>query len=619
MPERSQAAQKNSSQHAAPAAFGRGPGRHGMHQFEKAKNRRDTILRLWGYLQRQSFALALVVLLVALNTGFNVAGPFLMGHAIDVYILQHDAAGLARIALLLVTVYVLSAITTWLQIYVMSGVSQRTVRDLRCELFDKLQTLSLRFFDQHPHGELMSRLSNDIENISRVLSEGTTQFISSTFSIVGVSVVMLRLNLPLALVTMIAIPLMGSIVRWIGTHTRQGFRERQRTLGVLNGFVEENVTGERVVKAYGREQDTLQHFEEANREFRDASIKAYLYSTIMGPLSNFINNVNFAIVAGVGGFMTVNAWATVGTVASFLSYSRQFSMPLNQIAQLYNLIQSALAGAERVFDILDEEPEIKDAPDAKSLEYVQGRVVFDRVDFAYTPNMPILKDVSLHAEPGQMIALVGPTGAGKTTIVNVLTRFYDINGGTIQVDGNDIRLLKKADLRRTLGIVLQDTFLFSASVMENIRYGRLDATDEEVIAAAKLAEADHFIRHLPQGYDSKLTELGSNLSQGQRQLLAIARAVLADPGILILDEATSSVDTRTEIHIQQALLRLMQGRTSFVIAHRLSTIRNADQVLVIDNGEIIERGTHAELLAQKGFYHKLYMSQFKGQVLPGGA
>jgi len=585
-----------------------------MHQFEKAKNRRGTMLRLWGYLQRQKFTLFLVFVLVALSTAFNVAGPFLMGRAIDVYILQHDAVGLAKIALLLMAVYALNATTTWLQMYVMSGVSQRTVRDLRRELFDKLQTLSLRFFDQHPHGELMSRLSNDIENVSRVLSEGTTQFISSIFTIIGVAAVMLRLNLWLALVTLITIPLMGAIVRWISAHTRHGFRERQRTLGVLNGFVEETVTGERVVKAYGCEQDAIQQFEKANNEFRDASIKAYIYSTIIGPLSNFVNNINFAIVASIGGLMTVNSLATVGTVASFLSYSRQFSMPLNQIAQLYNLIQSALAGAERVFEILDEDPEIKDAPDAKALDRVHGKVVFEHVDFAYTPDVPVLKDVSLHAEPGQMIALVGPTGAGKTTIVNVLTRFYDIDGGRIHIDDNDIRQVQKADLRRKLGIVLQDTFLFSTSVLENIRYGRLNATDEEVIAAARLAEVDHFVHHLPQGYGTQLTERGSNLSQGQRQLLAIARAVLADPGILILDEATSSVDTRTEIHIQQALLRLMQGRTSFVIAHRLSTIRNADQVLVINDGHIIERGTHTDLLAQKGFYHNLYMSQFKGNT-----
>lgn len=616
MPERSQHTQGKPSQAAPPVGLGRGPGRHGMPSFEKANDRRGTLLRLWGYLRRQQFTLLLVVGLVALSTGFHVAGPFLMGRAIDVYILQHDAAGLARIALLLVAVYVLNAALTWLQIYVMSGVSQRTVRDLRRELFDKLQTLSLRFFDQHPHGELMSRLSNDIENISRILSEGTTQFISSVFTIIGVTIVMLRLNAWLALVTMIAVPVMGGIVRWISARTRQGYRERQRTLGVLNGLVEETVTGERVVKAYGREQDAIQQFEDANAAFRAAAIKADLYGRIMGPLANVVNNINFAIVACVGGFMTLNGWATVGTVASFLSYSRQFSMPLNQIAMLYNLIQSALAGAERVFDILDEAPEITDAPDAKALQKVQGKVVFEHVDFAYTPDVPVLKDVSLRAEPGQMIALVGPTGAGKTTIVNVLTRFYDIDHGDIQIDGHDLRRLKKADLRRTLGIVLQDTFLFSASVMENIRYGRLDATDEEVIAAAKLAEADHFIHHLPQGYATTLAERGSNLSQGQRQLLAIARAVLADPGILILDEATSSVDTRTEIHIQHALLRLMRGRTSFVIAHRLSTIRNADQVLVINNGQIIERGTHPELLAQRGFYHNLYMSQFKGHGMP---
>jgi ATP-binding cassette subfamily B protein len=336
----------------------------------------------------------------------------------------------------------------------------------------------------------------------------------------------------------------------------------------------------------------------------------------MGPLTNFVNNVGFAIVAGAGGWMAVRGLATVGTIASFVNYARQFARPLNQIANLYNSIQSALAGAERVFEIIDEVPELADAPDAVPLEEVAGDVVFEDVCFAYTPDVPVLKDIDLHAKPGQTIALVGPTGAGKTTIVNLLTRFYDIDSGSIRVDGKEIRDVIKDDLRRTLGIVLQDMFLFSGTVMENIRYGRLDATDEEVIAAAKLANADTFIHRLPQGYQTELSERGGNLSEGQRQLLSIARAILADPGILILDEATSSVDTRTERHIQEAMLRLMEGRTSFVIAHRLSTIREADEILVIDDGRIIERGSHASLLAQEGFYHNLYVSQFKGQVAP---
>ena len=382
----------------------------------------------------------------------------------------------------------------------------------------------------------------------------------------------------------------------------------------MNGFIDETITWQRVVKAYVREQAAINTFDVSNRKLQRAATKAEIFSGFMGPMMNLINNLGFAIIAGSGGWMVLRGLATVGNIASFINYAREFGRPLNEIAQLYAQIQGAIAGAERVFEILDEVPELADAPDAWPLEQVMGDVVFEDVCFGYEPGVPVLKQVDFHADPGRTIALVGPTGAGKTTIVNLLTRFYDINSGQITVDGKDIRQVKKADLRRQLGIVLQDTFLFSESVMENIRYGRLDATDEEVLAAARLANADQFIHRLPQGYQTELSERGSNLSQGQRQLLAIARAVLADPGILILDEETSSVDTRTEKNIQEAMLRLMEGRTSLVIAHRLSTIREADQILVINGGRIIERGTHDELLAQRGFYHHLYMSQFKGQA-----
>jgi ATP-binding cassette subfamily B protein len=401
--------------------------------------------------------------------------------------------------------------------------------------------------------------------------------------------------------------------RWIAKRTRKRFREQQEILGDLNGIIEETVTGQRVVKAYVREQRVIEQFETPNRKLQDVAARAQIFAGVTGPIHNFINNVGFAIVAGAGGWMAVQGLATVGAIASFINYARQFSRPLSHIANLYNMIQSAIAGAERVFETLDEVPELPDVPDAVPLTHIEGDVVFDDVCFGYEEDVPVLKHVSLHAAPGQTIALVGPTGAGKTTIVNLLTRFYDIDSGSIQVDGHDIRRVKKHDLRRKLGIVLQDTFLFTGSVMDNIRYGRLDATDEEVIAAAKLANADQFIHRLPEGYDTQLSERGSNLSLGQRQLLAIARAILASPSILILDEATSSVDTRTEQHIQEAMLRLMEGRTSFVIAHRLSTIREADKILVINDGEIIERGTHEDLLIEGGFYYNLYMSQFKGQ------
>jgi ATP-binding cassette subfamily B protein len=374
-----------------------------------------------------------------------------------------------------------------------------------------------------------------------------------------------------------------------------------------------------VIIAFGQEARALTDFDRANEMVRDVGIRAQTFAMLVPPLMGILSNANVAVLAGLGGWMVLEGLATVGTIATFYNYSRRFAAPLRQLGDLYNQLQSALAGAERVFQMVDEDPELPDLPEAESLEDVAGEVVFEHVDFGYEPGVPVIKDVSLHAEPGRTIALVGPTGAGKTTLVNLLTRFYDVDDGSISIDGIDVREVRKEGLRRQLGIVLQDTFLFSESVMENIRYGRLDATDDEVIAAAKLANADQFIRRLPEGYETELTERGENLSQGQRQLLAIARAILADPAILILDEATSSVDTRTEMRIQEALLRLMEGRTSFVIAHRLSTIRDADRILVVRDGRIVERGSHEELLAQRGFYHELYTSQFKGREIPEGA
>ncbi|MBN1640771.1 MAG: ABC transporter ATP-binding protein [Anaerolineae bacterium] len=590
-----------------------GPGAWMMGPKERAKDTRGTLLRIWRYLERHRWLLVGIVLLVAATSGVGLLGPYLMGLAIDQYILNQDLPGLGRTLLFMIGVYAFTSATTWLQTYFMADASQRTVRDIRKDLFDRLQALSLRFFDQHSHGELMSRLANDVENVSNVLSHSVTELISSALSLVGVAIMMFVINPRLALVSLVTLPLMVLISNWIAKRTRKGFRMQQETLGELNGIIEETVTGQRVVKAYVREQAAIEQFDDANVRLRNASTMAQILASSIGPLTNFVNNVGFAIVAGAGGWMAVRGLATVGTIASFVNYARRFARPLNQIASLYNSIQSAIAGAERVFETIDEIPEVADAPDAHALDEVHGDVVFEDVCFGYEQDLPVLKHVSLHAEPGQTIALVGPTGAGKTTIVNLLTRFYDIDSGSIRVDGIDIRHIRKDSLRRTLGIVLQDTYLFSDTVMENIRYGRLDATDEECIAAAKLANADTFIHRLPGGYQTELSERGSNLSQGQRQLLAISRAVLADPGILILDEATSSVDTRTERHIQDAMLRLMEGRTSFVIAHRLSTIREADMILVINDGEIIEHGTHTELLAQRGFYHNLYMSQFKGQ------
>lgn len=597
-----------------PPILGRGgpPGMRMMGKVEQAKDRRGTLVRLWSYLRRQRTTLIIAGVLVAINSGLSLLGPYLLTVAIDQYILPGDLPGLAWISLLMLGVYAATSLLTWLQTYSMAGAAQRTVRDLRNELFEHLQTLSLRFFDQRAHGDLMSRLTNDLENVNTVLSESAAQLISGLLSLVGVAAVMLWINPRLALISLVTLPLMMLLLmRWVGRRTRTGFQQQQAALGTLNGLIEETITGQRVVKAYNREPHVLAEFGDANQRLRQAASHAQIYAGFVGPLTNVVNNLGLAIVAGIGGWMALRGLATVGTIAGFINYSRQFSRPLNEIANLYNSIQSAIAGAERVFAVLDERPELVDAPDALSLSSVRGDVRFEDVSFGYDRQIPVLQEVSLHAKPGEMVALVGPTGAGKTTIINLLTRFYDIDSGEIFIDGYNVRQLKKRDLRRHLGIVLQDTYLFSDTVLENIRYGRLDATDEEVMAAARLANADQFIHRLPQGYATPLSERGSNLSQGQRQLLAIARAILADPAILILDEATSSVDTRTEKHIQEAMRRLMTGRTSFVIAHRLSTIRDADQILVINGGRIIERGKHEELLAKEGFYHQLYTSQFR--------
>jgi ATP-binding cassette, subfamily B, multidrug efflux pump len=595
---------------------GRGGGPMGMmREAEKSKDTRATLLRLWGYLRRQRILLIWTSLLVVVTSIVGLLGPYLMGLAIDRFIYAGDLPGLARLLGWMTVTYAVAAAGTWLQTYLLVGVAQQAVRDIRQDLFSRLQTLPVRFFDQHTHGELMSRLSNDVENISNVLATSFSQLLSSLLSLAGVVVFMLVLNVPLALISLLVMPMTFFITRAVAKHTRQGFRETQKSLGDLNGLIEETVTGERTVKAFVREQVSVENFAEINNHLRKVSLRARIFAGFMGPLMNMVNNLGLAIVAFSGGWLAVQGLLTVGSIAAFVNYAGRLGWPLSQIAQLFNTIQSALAGAERVFQLMDEQPE-EDAPGAQPLEKVTGEVTLEQVDFGYEEGVPVLKEVNLHAQPGQMIALVGPTGAGKTTIANMLTRFYDVDSGRICIDGKDVRDLKKDDLRRRLGLVLQDNFLFADTVMENIRYGRLEASDEEVIAAAKLANADLFITRLPHGYQNLLTERGSNLSQGQRQLLAIARAILADPDILILDEATSNVDTRTEQHLQEALLRLMTGRTSFVIAHRLSTIRNADQVLVIDQGKIIERGTHASLLEQKGFYYNLYQSQFKGQALP---
>jgi ATP-binding cassette subfamily B protein len=461
----------------------------------------------------------------------------------------------------------------------------------------------------------MSRLTNDIDAINQAVSQNVTTLLTSMVTMVGIITAMFMLNHWLALASLLVIPIMLLFTRFVAKYTRKGFRDLQKSLGELNGVAEEAISGQKVIKAFRRNASVIEAFRAQNQAVFKAGVYANSYALLLMPLTAVLGNFFVIVLASLGGWLALQGLVSVGTIATFINYGQNFTSPLRQLANLYNSIQAALAGAERVFEIIDTPSEIADAPNSPPIPAIDGAVSLREVQFAYSPGNPIIKNFSLDVEAGQTIALVGPTGAGKTTIINLLTRFYEIQGGSISIDGRDIRDMKKADLRRGLALVLQDTFLFADTIMGNIRYGRLDATDEECIGAARMAEADHFIRQLPRGYQTNLSERAGNLSQGQRQLLSIARAILANPAILILDEATSSVDTRTELRIQKALLRLMRGRTSFVIAHRLSTIRDADKVVVIDNGEIVEQGNHQELLDLRGFYHHLYVSQFKGNSI----
>ncbi|MBK7453934.1 MAG: ABC transporter ATP-binding protein [Anaerolineales bacterium] len=591
----------------------RRPGDPG--KIEKARDPRNALMRLLPYLNPFKLILILVLVFVLIYTLLGLIGPYLMGTAIDKFIATRDAAGLMKIALAMLVVYLLNNLFTALSAWLMSDVSQRALKQLRKDLFSHLQSLPISFFDRHPAGELMSRLTNDIEAINQAVSQNVTSLLASVLSLVGILIAMFVLDKWLALASVLVVPIMFWFTEFVARYTRRGFRELQKHLGQLNGVMEEAISGQKVVKAFRRNESSIALFRQHNEEVFRAGVSANSYALLLMPLTNVLGNFFVIVLAGLGGWLALRGLVTVGIIATFITYGQNFIQPLRQLANMYNSIQAALAGSERVFEIMDTSSEVDDASDAKPAMSIKGHVQFEHVSFGYRPDHLIIKDMTLNAKAGETFALVGPTGAGKTTIINLLTRFYEINGGSIRINGINIRDIKKDGLHRQLGLVLQDTFMFSGTVMENIRYGRLDATDEECIQAAKLADADHFIRQLPHGYESNLSERASNLSQGQRQLLSIARAILADPAILILDEATSSVDTRTEVRIQKALLRLMKGRTSFVIAHRLSTIRDADQVLVINAGEIVEKGTHQQLLDQKGFYHHLYISQFKGQAI----
>ena len=582
-------------------------------KIEKAKDPRSALSRLLPYLQPYRRGLSWVLLLVVFYTFLGLVGPYLMGVAIDHLLHQHEVAGLARLSLAMLTVYVLNNALQAVSGRLMADISQQALKALRRDLFTRVQRLPVAFFGQNSTGDLLSRLTNDVDAINQAVSQNVTTLVASTLSMAGIVVAMFLLDRWLALASLIVVPIMFWFTQFVARYTRKGFRDLQRDLGLLNGVMEEAISGQKTAQAFRRKQSAIDAFRLRNQQVFAAGVYANSYALLLMPITSVLGNLFVIVLAGLGGWLALSGLVSIGIIATFISYGQLFVQPLRQLANLYNSIQSALAGAERIFAILDVPPETDDA--TSTLQAVRGDVVFEHVRFAYVPDAVVLNDLSFEAKPGQVVALVGPTGAGKTTIINLLTRFYEISGGAISIDGQDIRNIKKDELRRKLGLVLQEVFLFSGSVLENIRYGRLEASDAEVMEAAKLAEADAFIRLLPNGYETQLSERAGNLSQGQRQLLAIARAILADPAILILDEATSSVDTRTEARIQRALLTLMKGRTSFVIAHRLSTIAEADQILVIEHGALAEHGTHAELLARHGLYHRLHTSQFKGQAI----
>lgn len=591
------------------------PVGHRIGPITRAKDPRGTLARLTTYFGEFRARLVLVGAMIVVYTGLGLVGPYLMGVALDRFIATHDATGLARIAGLMLAAFLSNNLFQGASSWLMAGLSQRALKRLRQELFQHVQTLPMDFFERNPSGELMSRLTNDIDAINQAVAQNITSLLASVLSMLGILVAMFVLDRWLALASLLVVPIMFWFTRFVAVFTRKGFTELQKNLGALNGVMEEAIGGQKIVTVFRRNESVLEAFRTENEKVHRAGVYANTYALLLMPLTSVLGNLFVIVLAGLGGWLALEGLVTVGILATFINYGQNFVQPLRALSNLYNTLQAALAGAERVFEILDTPSEADDAPAARALTAVRGSVRFDHVTFGYRKGARVLDDVSLEAKPGQTVALVGPTGAGKTTVINLLTRFYDVEQGSIAIDGVDIRDLKKGDLRRKLGLVLQDTYLFGATVMENIRYGRLEATDDEVIAAAKLADADPFIRQLPSGYATVLSERAGNLSQGQRQLLSIARTLLAEPSILVLDEATSSIDTRTEARIQRSLLRLMEGRTSFVIAHRLSTIRDADQVLVIDAGKIVESGTHQELLDRHGFYHQLYTSQFKGLAL----
>lgn len=601
----------------------RGPGGHGMGPVEKAKDFKGTMLKLMKYLSIYKASILLVVIFAIGSTVFMIVGPKILGRAtteIFTGITNKyqgsggiDFARIGQILLFLLCLYGISSIFNLLQGLLMTGVSQKMAFRLRKELSEKINLLPMNYYDKRTYGEVLSRVTNDVDTLGQSLNQSITQIITSVATLIGVLIMMLSISPVMTLIALLILPVSGILIALIVSKSQKYFKQQQEYLGHVNGLVEEVYGGHNVIKLFNREEKVLKEFEETNETLYESAWKSQFISGLAMPIMNFVGNVGYVLVAVVGGYLSIKGRIAVGDIQAFIQYVRQFTQPVNQIAQISNMLQSTAAAAERVFEFLEEEEEVqkaeKHAP-VKAQDLI-GEVTFDHVKFGYTPDKIIVKNFSSFITQGQKVAIVGPTGAGKTTMVKLLMRFYDVTEGSILVDGHNIKDFDRSELREAFGMVLQDTWLFKGTIMENIRYGRLDATDEEVIVAAKAAHAHHFIKSLPGGYQMELNEEANNVSQGQKQLLTIARAILADNKIMILDEATSSVDTRTEIRIQKAMDNLMKGRTSFVIAHRLSTIRDADLILVMKDGDIIEQGNHEELIAKKGFYADLYNSQFE--------
>jgi ATP-binding cassette subfamily B protein len=605
--------------------FGRDAGPHNIGKpIEKAKDFKGTLRRLLTYLKPHRVKFIIIFLAAVASTVFSIVSPKVMGQAItklfEGFLMKMkglpnatiDFKYILNIILILIGIYVISAIFNYIQQYIMADVAQKTVYDMRKDINAKLSRLPLKYFDGRTHGEILSRVTNDVDVISSTLQQGLTQLVTSVVTLVGIVIMMLTISPMLTLIALVTLPLSFLATKVIAKQSQKFFARQQKYLGQLSGQVEEMYTGHKIVKVFNYEKQSIAKFNKVNDQLYDAGWKAQFISGIIMPLMMAIGNLGYVFIAILGGIAVIRRKVTIGNIQAFIQYSREFSHPIVQTSNIANIIQSTIAAAERVFEVLDEVEQIPDQKDLLHLNKPKGDVKFEHIKFGYSEEKILIEDMSIDVKKGQTIAIVGPIGAGKTTLVNLLMRFYEINDGKITVDGIDIRDMERGKLRSLFGMVLQDTWLFKGSIKENIAYGREKAKEEEILQAAQVAYADHFIRTLPDGYNTILNEEANNISQGQKQLLTIARAILADPAILILDEATSSVDTRTEIHIQKAMLALMEGRTSFVIAHRLSTIRDADLILVMNQGSIIEKGTHQELLKQDGFYADLYNSQFVG-------